>query len=825
MERRPSLACVAATLLAETREWRRIVALLEPLAEPVNAAPPCTLAWRAIAWSELGRASRARADATDALRRVGQIAAPAADDLVARSRALDLLGRTAAANQSFEEALAADASSLEVRIAWAAFFMRNHRPDEAARLIEEVRDRALGDPRALAVAARAAIESANDYARAEALLDAASRLWSKHPETLEALARIDLEAGDPAAALARLEPLSPAARSHWTAQAVGFTAERLRRPDTQTDAAERAMPDDRARARFLWAAGILLEHAFRYPQARELYDRAVTRDPTFAPALAAAAMAASRTGDEDRARALFERAAAADPFIEEAFHARRLFDERLADYVVMGDPHQPSLRYRFHRDEAPALGRLLPSAAREAWATYRDRYQFEPEGPVSVEVFADPETFGVRSVGLPGLPVHGVCFGHLVTMRSPNTGDFNWRQVVSHEISHVFSLQLSNYRVPRWFSEGLAELDTLLSRPEWERDEDLLLVAQMRADSLPRIDRLDRVFLRARTTERVVAAYAQSRLVLQWIVAQRGVEALPGMVRQFGAGLSSTEVIERVTGTGIDEAQQAFTAWLVARLGPLVRSIEFDPEAYVDLSSLDRRQNEAPDDPVRAGDFALGLALAGDPRSGAALDRALSLDTRSASSLWALVNLRTRAGDVGAARDALERFFAAGHDSYSARVLAAEVSERLGLLTSAQEHLRAAAAFAPRGVEAATGLARLGAGATWAQVAGLDEMSADAALRAAEASLSDRDLEGAAHWAAQLLDIAPLAPAHLDLDATVAEQQGHWDRAVRDLSILWELAPARREEVRGRFAQALRRNGLGDEARRLEAGGDFTPPR
>ena len=81
-------------------------------------------------------------------------------------------------------------------------------------------------------------------------------------------------------------------------------------------------------------------------------------------------------------------------------------------------------------------------------------------------------TTAIRTVGLPDIGALGVCFGQVITAMSPATGDINWGMVLWHELGHVFAIQLSNSRVPRWFTEGLSEYETLIARPEWRREND-----------------------------------------------------------------------------------------------------------------------------------------------------------------------------------------------------------------------------------------------------------------------------------------------------------------------------------------------------------------
>ena len=67
--------------------------------------------------------------------------------------------------------------------------------------------------------------------------------------------------------------------------------------------------------------------------------------------------------------------------------------------------------------------------------------------------------FEVRTMGLPGLGALGVTFGKYVAMDSPSgrpPGQFHWASTLWHEFSHVYVLSMTNHRVPRWFTEGLA---------------------------------------------------------------------------------------------------------------------------------------------------------------------------------------------------------------------------------------------------------------------------------------------------------------------------------------------------------------------------------
>src|SRR5207237_820732 len=46
-------------------------------------------------------------------------------------------------------------------------------------------------------------------------------------------------------------------------------------------------------------------------------------------------------------------------------------------------------------------------------------------------------------------------------------GEFNWGSTAWHELTHTFTLGLSNSRAPRWLSEGLSVLEERRARSAW----------------------------------------------------------------------------------------------------------------------------------------------------------------------------------------------------------------------------------------------------------------------------------------------------------------------------------------------------------------------
>ena len=125
---------------------------------------------------------------------------------------------------------------------------------------------------------------------------------------------------------------------------------------------------------------------------------------------------------------------------------------------------------RMWKSEADLLEPYFSEQLHKAIATYSAKYKMKLTGPVQVEVYPNHEDFAVRTMGMPGLGALGVTFGDVVAMDSPSgrkPGAFNWAATMWHEMSHVFILSATNFRVPRWFTEGLAVHEEGQADPRW----------------------------------------------------------------------------------------------------------------------------------------------------------------------------------------------------------------------------------------------------------------------------------------------------------------------------------------------------------------------
>src|SRR5688572_22445271 len=181
-------------------------------------------------------------------------------------------------------------------------------------------------------------------------------------------------------------------------------------------------------------------------------------------------MALLRLGQMENGRAEVEKAFKGDPFNLWAKNTLDLLDS-MADYR---ETKRAGFIIKASAQESDVLSPYAADLLEEAAAKLTSKYKFTPKGPIIVEIFQNHEDFAVRTLGIPGLGALGVCFGVVIAQDSPSAreaGEFNWGSTLWHEYVHVITLQMTDYRVPRWFSEGLSVYEERRARPGWRSEE------------------------------------------------------------------------------------------------------------------------------------------------------------------------------------------------------------------------------------------------------------------------------------------------------------------------------------------------------------------
>lgn len=573
------------------------------------------------------------------------------------------------ANDTFRDAVAADPYLLEANVEWGFLFLQKYAAGYAEQSFDEVLKIDPNHPDAHAGMARVKIEQNYDVRGA---LDHVAKALAANPHHAGALltrAELEMDNHEWDAAKATItkvlevNPRHLVARTmlaaiHWLADDVtAFEAER-----------QKVFAQNPKYARFYHVVADFAVKAHRYVDAIELEEKAIRLDPKYYDALAGIGIGYLRLGEEKKGLEYLNRAFERDPFNVRAYNTLNLYDEAIAKkYELFASGKH--LRFRMMKEERPLLERYAPRLLERAFADMVRRYGFLPKTPITVELFGDPQHYSVRTVGLPNLGALGVCFGQVITALSPANGNVNWGMILWHELAHVFALQLSRSRVPRWFTEGLAEYETILARPEWRRENDADLWLALEANALPSILQLDSRFLRARDMQDMVVAYHLSSVVVEFLATRWGFPKIVEALRLFGQGKDTATVVPAVTGLPVAGFDAEFRSYLEQRLAAYRGTFRVRLSADADLAALEKAAAAAPKDAGALADLALAyLGADENDKAHEAANRAIALDAKNRKALFVLAELALRGRDRTAARARLEALVSAGGDGYDARL-------------------------------------------------------------------------------------------------------------------------------------------------------------
>ncbi len=712
-----------------------------------------------------------------------------AEGLAYVAMAAHLLDSPHDANDAFQESTRADPRRAETQLEWAELFFAHWDPGHAEESVRAALEVNPNSARGRAMLARLLLDQSMDFVHAAEELD---RALAVNPNLVMAhvtRAGVAIRDMDLAAATEHLDRALAIDPNDLEALSVRAVIPFLRGDDAAYRAATREVLTRNPRYSAMYST--IAEYAdweHRYPQIVEMAREAVRIDPRDARAHATLGINLLRIGREEEGLQALRAAWDRDRFNVRVYNLLELWDRTITPSYerVEAGP----LLLRMHREERPVMGPTATEVLTRAWDDMRRRYGFTPSTPVHIEMYSDPQHFSVRTSGLPNIGVQGVCFGQVVTALSPRAGPFNWAQITTHELAHVFHIQLSRNRVPRWFTEGLAEYETMIARPEWQREEDHRLYRALVAGRLPPVSRLNHAFTHARTEEAITVAYYGSSMLVKYIVETYGFERIPRMLRAWGEDRTSEEVVQRVLGVTIDQLDQGFREHTRQRMRGRADDFAVDLAAYVDLDAIRARAEASPTDAAAQAALAAALLAHGaNPNEAMTAVRAsLRIDASQPVARYVAARLALGRRDHGTARADLRRFFASGHDGYEPRILQARVA-------LAREDLAGARAA----LEAATRIDR-GRLEAWQGLQEIAERTNDEALRtAALERVVDLDQHDAA--------------SHRELLRRAAEA-GDWARA-RELGERCVYVDPLNAEARRLYAEALLRGDAPDARRAL----------
>ena len=469
------------------------------------------------------------------------------------------------ANNEFRALVAQSPKNAMYRVRWGRLLHERFNNSDADMLFDEALQI---DPKNAQAFLGHALVSADGFdSKALTWVGKALEANPKLVEAHELLANLELQDSDPVKAAQEADAALAISAEALDAMAIHATIEVLadRSPDPWLDRIRKVNPT--------YGEGyeLIAEHLLinrRYADSIAYYRKAIEADPRLWSAHSQLGIRLMELGQEQEARQ--QLTLAYDNGYRDAPTANslKLLDSLARDFVTL---RTNDTVLKFNKKEADLLYPYFLDQLRGDIAAYEKKYKMKVPLPVQVEVYPNQEDFAVRTLGMPGLGALGVTFGTVIAMDSPSAGEpgtYHWASTLRHEMSHVFILEATDFRVPRWFTEGLAVHEETQASPEWGDPVTPDVLVAMKDKKLLPVAELDRGFIRPEYSSQVIVSYFQAGKICDYIQERWGADKLLDMVHSFAQKKTTPEAIQQNLGVSPEDFDKEFLAWLYKQLGP-----------------------------------------------------------------------------------------------------------------------------------------------------------------------------------------------------------------------------------------------------------------
>jgi cellulose synthase operon protein C len=525
-------------------------------------------------------------------------------DNSARALAAWGLGDLSAANVLFRAAAQVQPKSAAARVGWGRLFIVTHQDDDAVKLFKEAL--ALEPGNAQAMLGLAQVYAGRFDGNARNFLNQALAADDTLIEAHLLLARMNLDEG-------QLDEVDkPLERAQ-------LLLDRTQLPPLDLYALRAALEAVRGGDGTKWAAralaynphfgGVYEAMAYfevtrrRYAEAVVLLRRALQLQPDSASAHAALGENLLRLGLIEAGQKELAAAYEGDPYSVTTVNSLRLLD-RFSEFenIAVNEPNRAT-QLRLHKKEAAVLRPYVQELTQSAIDTFAKRYRFTPKQPITVELYPNHDDFAVRVGGLPGIGLLGVTFGYLLAMDSPSgraTGDFHWGSTLWHEMAHVFTLEATEHRVPRWLSEGISVFEEWRTGPTPGVVVTLDAVTAFSEGKFLKIEDLDGGFIRPRYQGQIQVSYMQAGLVCFFIEQQFGFDKLVALLEQFKRDAAVGAAVRASLGISADDFDKRFNEFVAQRYAKVLPHMdEWKKHMAAATQAADRSDWSAVIEPAR----------------------------------------------------------------------------------------------------------------------------------------------------------------------------------------------------------------------------------
>jgi predicted Zn-dependent protease len=583
-------------------------------------------------------------------------------------------------------------------------------------------------------------------------------------------------------------------------------------------------------AGFYAALGERLADRRKYHSAERAFLLSIAALPEQAAARIGLGMLYMQVGREAEARDLFIAAFAADPFNIRADNMMKVL-KHMSAYTTIKTDHFSVL---VDPDQDALLGKYISRFLESVHGTLTERFGFSPPGLTQIEIMKDHKWFSGRTTGLPFIPTVGACTGKVVALASPKaTGKpFNWSRVLVHEVTHVITLQQTEFNIPHWYTEALAVESEATPRPQsWNK---MLLERVPNRTKLLNLDSINLGFIRPEEPEQRQLAYCQAQLYAQYMLKRFGTDALIKMLSAYRRGLTT----DRAITESFHVEKKDFEAGYLEFLDSVVKTIRtrVDDEPKVTFSQLEREVRAKPDDADLNARMAYEHWARRDLKEARPYaDKALKLMPHHPLASYVKARLLVTIGDEDAALALLEPALDPKRPNERVVELLAELQLQAGKLDEAERLYELARKDDPYHSKWIASLARVHLRkrrnaelakeedarkkfeamflTDLAMLAANDSDDIDVRKALAEYHLQAGHFEDAAHWAMECLYIQVYDASYHVLLADAELGRKNFATARDEFQTALELKPKRPNDLKVRLAKAQAGLGRVDEAK------------
>lgn len=508
-------------------------------------------------------------------------------DITTRAEAAWALGDVKTANEHFRNAVRMNPGDASVRARWGELFVETYQYQEALNLFNEALaadpDSVLANVGAASVLAKNFDAQALDYlekAISNDDIQAGMRL-----RAMLLLAHMALEESSLDNAEEILEDAGELAKEESLPELEVFALRAsldLLRGATHSEWIDRALEINPSYADIYAIPAYFYWITRLYKLAGEFYQKALDLQYDHWEAHLELGINYLRFNQVADARRHLEISYEGDPYNPKTVNTLRLLDT-FEKFELISYPEQPqdgllpTMLLRLHKNETGIIMPYTVRLAESAMQRFTERYGFKPREPVIIEIYPNHEDFIVRTIGMPGMGLLGVTFGYLVAMDSPSGkagNDYHWGTTLWHELAHVYTLKMTDNRVPRWYSEGISVFEEWRTGPLKGIRIPVDVYRAMAEDKFLPVAELDRGFIRPTYPNQVIVSYMQSGLVCEFIDTTFGFDKLVSLLDQFKDGIDTAAAIENVLQISPSSFDRQFNKYIKEKFGQLLDNLD-----------------------------------------------------------------------------------------------------------------------------------------------------------------------------------------------------------------------------------------------------------